>query len=132
MVRPRIYSNEEMIAALIANKGMVYLAAESIGCEADTIYTRAKSEPEVASCLKTQRGKVVDTAELKLFKALEAEQPWAIKMTLSTIGKDRGYFEKTEIDQSSKGTLVITEEIVDAGHREDDPTPPSPITVPAQ
>lgn len=96
MGRPRKYSDEQMVTALTETKGMVYIAAEKIGCEADTIYLRAKSSPAVAQAMKHERGKVVDTAELKLYTALIAGEPWAIQMALRCLGKDRGYTEKTE------------------------------------
>lgn len=96
MARPRKYSNEAMIQALIETKGMVYLAAEKLGCEADTIYNRAKVEPKVAKKLKHESGKVNDTAELKLFTAIMNGEAWAIMFRLRTVGKDRGYIDRTE------------------------------------
>lgn len=112
MGRPSVYSTEEIIAALKQTKGMVYLAAELVGCDADTIYYRAKHEQPIANAIKSQRGKVVDTSEQKLFTAMEANEPWAIQMILKMLGKDRGYVEKMELDSTTKSTLEVTEVIV--------------------
>lgn len=96
MARARKYSDEEMIAALVSARGMVYHAAARVGCDADTIYNRAKSSPEVAAAMKAERGKMVDTAEQKLYDAVVRGEPWAIQLALKTLGKDRGYVERAE------------------------------------
>jgi hypothetical protein len=96
MSRPRKYSTQEMIDALRETKGMIYLAAARLGCRAQTFYNRARSTPAVARLIQHERGCVVDTAELKLYTAILAGEPWAIQMTLKTLGKDRGYVERTE------------------------------------
>lgn len=130
MGAPRKYSDEQMIAALRETKGMVYLAAERIGCEADTIYLRAKVSPEVAEVMKHERGKVIDVAEMKLYTAIMNAEPWAIQMALRCLGKDRGYFEKQEIDSTNRNILNVTEEIVDAeAGQQNDPAAPDAIRV---
>jgi hypothetical protein len=102
MTRPRKYSDEEFIEALARHRGMVYRAADDVGCNADTIYDRAKVSPDVAAALRKERGKVIDLAETKLFDALEAGEPWAVQLALKTIGKDRGYVERTEQEVTGK------------------------------
>jgi len=94
MGRKRLYSDEQIVAALTETKGMVYLAADRVGCSPDTIYARAEKSKAVKDAIRNERGKVVDTAELKLFDAIQRDEPWAIRMALMTIGKDRGYQEK--------------------------------------
>jgi hypothetical protein len=96
MARPRVYTNEQMIAALQETKGLVFLAAQRVGCDPDTIYNRARKSPAVAAAIRNQRGVVVDTAELKLYQAILDGQAWAIALTLKTLGKDRGYVERQE------------------------------------
>jgi hypothetical protein len=96
VARPRVYTNEQIIAALQETKGLVFLAAKRVGCDPDTIYNRAKRSPEVAKAIKNQRGEVVDTAELKLYQAILNGEPWSIAMVLKTLGKDRGYVEKQQ------------------------------------
>lgn len=126
MARPRKYTDEEMIDALKATRGMIYLAAERVGCEADTIYARAKVSPAVARCMKHERGKVVDFAEQKLFAGIKKGEQWAVTLALKTLGKDRGYVEKTEVEHSGATTLEIVEELVDSP----DPHPPGGAAAP--
>lgn len=94
------YKTKELIDALKKTKGMVYIAAKTLGCDPDTILNRARKEPAIAAELKAQRGEVVDTAELKLLQAINDGQPWAIALMLKTQGKDRGYTEKSEVHHS--------------------------------
>ena len=37
----------------------------------------------------------LDKAEARLFDAMERGEPWAIRMVLMTLGRSRGYVEKT-------------------------------------
>lgn len=112
MARPIKYSDDQIIDALKKRKGMIYLAANLIGCEADTIYNRAKKSKRVAEAIKAERGKIVDLAEMKLAKAVSRSEPWSIMFALKMLGKDRGYVEKQEIETTDKVTLEIVEEIV--------------------
>ena len=127
MGRAREYTDAAMIAALEKHRGLVYHAAKVVGCHPDTIYDRAKVSEAVARAIRNERGKVVDTAESGLFEALDGREAWAIQFTLRTIGKDRGYVERQEVDQTSRTTLEVVEEIVDAGgDAEDGPAAPDP------
>jgi hypothetical protein len=96
MARPQVYSDEEMVAALEEKHGLVYLAAKSLGCSPDTIRHRAKQSPAVAECIVAQRGQVIDTAEERLYEAVHKGQPWAVGLVLKTLGRDRGYVERSE------------------------------------
>ncbi len=57
------------------------------------------------------RERRVDRAEYKLDDALEDGQPWAIALVLKTIGKDRGYVERSE--QQFGGDVTIRVEYID-------------------
>lgn len=102
MARLQKYTDEQIIEALKATKGMVYLAAERVGCEADTIYNRAKKSKAVAEVIRAERGKVVDTSELRLFTAILNGEAWAVLFSLRTLGKDRGYVERQEVQTDAK------------------------------
>lgn len=107
MARPIVYSDEQIIEALKKTRGMVYLAAETLGCEADTIYRRAAKVKAVKEVITHQRGIVTDAAESKLFQAIMAGDSWAICFYLKTQGKDRGYIERQEQQQSGEITVVV-------------------------
>lgn len=107
MARALKYSDDEMVAALKLKRGMVYLAAAVVGCDPDTIYHRAKSSARVKAVMRSERGKVVDTAEMKLFDAIEAGESWAVQMALKTLGKDRGYVERQEVGGTDGKPIVV-------------------------
>lgn len=105
MARPRLYSNEQIIAALKATNGLVLLAAERLGADPDTIYTRAKSSQAIAKVIRYQRAQLVDLSELKLRSAILNGQPWAVSLVLKTLGKDRGYVERQELTGKDGGPV---------------------------
>ncbi len=115
MGRPIKYPNETILTALKETKGMVYLAASRIGCDADTIYHRAKSTPSIDKLIRHERGKFIDTTELKLFNAVMNDEPWAIQMALRTLGKDRGYVEKSQQEHSGEVVHKIVRMISPSG-----------------
>lgn len=94
--RKAVYTDEEIIAGLQARHGLVSLAAKHIGCIPDTIYTRMKSSPAIKAAIKGARKELCDTAEDKLWNAVNQEAPWAIQLTMRTLGRKRGYVERTE------------------------------------
>ena len=91
-----LYRTADIIAALEKTHGMVYLAAESLGCSAMTIYRRAAKEKKIQNTIDSHRGKLIDKAELKLEQAVMNGEPWAVTLTLKSLGKNRGYVERQE------------------------------------
>lgn len=107
MARTRKYTDEQIVTALKATRGLVYLAAARMKCDPSTIYDRSKVSVAVSAAMTTERGKVVDLAESGLFDALKAKEAWAIQFALKTLGKNRGYVERQE-------TRDVTDEDIDA------------------
>jgi len=75
-----------MLEAIKKNGGAVYLAARELGCAPNTIYNRMEKVPAMKQAVENARGEVVDYAEQKLRLAVLNGEPWAIGMTLKTIG----------------------------------------------
>jgi hypothetical protein len=57
--------------------------------------------PEVAEAVADAREELIDIAELRLRKAVQDGEAWAIALTLKTIGKGRGYVERHEVQNLS-------------------------------
>lgn len=110
MGRKEKFTAEEMVMALRATKGMVYIAAERLGCEPRTVYNYAERYALVKDEIAKQDGVVDDTAELKLIQAIHNGEPWAIKYRLSTKGKSRGYIERSEIDHRMKDVSQLSDD----------------------
>jgi hypothetical protein len=96
MARTNHYTNEEIISALKKFKGAVYLAADDIGCDPDTIYRRAKTTPSIKKAITKHRGKMLDTAELALYNAIMKGESWAIAFALKSVGRKRGYGDRVD------------------------------------
>ena len=90
------FTQQQVIDALREVKGMVYLAADRLGCEAQTIYNYRDRYPAVKAEMEAQDGKIDDIAEMKLYQAIMAGESWAVQFRLRTKGKGRGYTERTE------------------------------------
>ena len=102
------YTAAQIIAALQETKGMMFLAAKRLGCSHETIRRYCQRYPTVQDAKDMERGEMVDTAELKLWHSIQQGEAWGIAFCLKTLGKDRGYVERTE--QTGKdGAPLVTE-----------------------
>jgi len=107
MANKQRYTAARVVHALDINKGMVYLAAKSLGCSHVTVYNYAKRYESVQRAIDANRGEVLDAAELALYNAILAKEHWAVAFALRTIGRDRGYVEKQALDVTSGGEPLI-------------------------
>jgi hypothetical protein len=107
MARNVVVTDEQIIQALDANYGMVYRAARALKVKPPTIYNHAKANPEIEKRMRANRKELCDLAESKLVDALNIGESWSIAFTLKTLGKDRGYIEKQEIDNSGETTNIV-------------------------
>ena len=90
----------QVVEALVATKGMVTLAAQRLGCSADTVQNYCKKFPAVAQAKENARTEMLDEAELRLWKAIQRDEGWAIAFCLKTIGRSRGYGERLDLNVS--------------------------------
>jgi len=86
---------------------MVYLAAKRLGCEAQTIYNYRDRYPAVRAEMEQQDGEVDDAAEMKLYQAIIAGEPWAVQFRLRTKGKRRGYGDEVAVTGANGGPLQV-------------------------
>lgn len=100
---------ERIIECLRETNGLVSLAAKRVPCSISTINTRRKRVQAVEQVIQECRGELVDYGELALRRAVVAGEPWAVGLVLKTLGRDRGYVERTEnvVTGADDGPLVI-------------------------
>ena len=103
----RHYKTAEIVEALKATGGLVYMAARKLGCDPSTINIRAKKSPEIQSAIDNARGDMLDMAEHELKKAVRGGDMTAVIFTLKTIGKHRGYVERVEQTGAGGGAIEI-------------------------
>jgi len=101
------FTAEQMVAALIETRGMVYHAANRLGCSAQTVYNYVKRYATVRRAKEQAEGMMLDNAELALNSAILGGQPWAVMFVLKTKGKQRGYVERQEISGPEGKELVV-------------------------
>lgn len=127
-------SKEKAIEALIAYRGIVTTACESIGLARSTFYNWCKEDPEFKAAVDDVNDVSIDFVEGKLFELIEGvfvekgvemdkdgdfvssvykQKPdtTAIIFYLKTKAKKRGYIEKTEIEHS--GGIKTTKDLSD-------------------
>ncbi len=101
----RHYKTAEIVEALKATGGMVYMAARKLGCDPSTIHVRAKTSTEIREAIDNARGDMLDMAEHELKKAVRVGDMTAVIFTLKTIGKHRGYVERVEQTGANGGPV---------------------------
>lgn len=115
--RPLTVANvREQIAAKRGNYSAV---ARHFGVERQSVQGFVKDHPELLPAVADARESRVDAAEDKLDLALEDGEQWAVTLVLKTLGKDRGYVEKQELD--------LTGEVI---NRLEYTRPPGPAALP--
>lgn len=92
------HTDKQIAKALSDCKGMVYVAAARLGCSPNTIKARLLKSNALREAVQIARGTTGDTAELKLFQAIQNGESWAIQFYLKTQCRDRGYSDKLEVD----------------------------------
>lgn len=102
------FTVKRMVDELTRTKGMVYIAAENLGCTPQTVYNYVNNFPAIAAAKELAEGKVLDQAELNLYKAILNGEPWALQFVLKTKGKKRGYVERTELTGADGTELIKT------------------------
>lgn len=112
MAKPR-FTPDQVADALKETRGMVYLAAKRLGCSHVTVQNYANRYAMVREALQTQRGQLIDTAELKLWHAVTEGESWAVLFALRTIGKDRGYVERQEVTGKDGEPVGIQVQAID-------------------
>lgn len=93
----------EYRAALVASGGMQALAARKLGVTRAAVSKRVLQSDDLKQVVADQREEMLDEAEVGLRAAVSDREAWAICFTLKTVGKSRGYIERTETDLTSGG-----------------------------
>lgn len=91
------FTAEEVIKALQESQGLPALAADRLGCTAQTVYNYRDRYRSVAEAMHHQKEKRIDFAEGKLWQNIGNNDTTAIIFFLKCQAKSRGYVERTEI-----------------------------------
>lgn len=97
------YTVAQIDEALKAKAGNVTAAASALGASRSTIYNQINASPTLKQALVDYRESLVDIAESALRKGVLEGNMTAIIFTLKTVGKDRGYVERSQYEHSKPG-----------------------------
>lgn len=87
-----------LIQAIRDASGNIAGVARRMGCTRKTIYNWIERDKDVAEELHEVRENLLDECEKTLFDIAKQGNLGAIMFILRTIGKDRGYVERSEVD----------------------------------
>lgn len=105
--KPRAKNKEKMLKALLLYGSIVYKACEFTGISRYTHYKWLQDDKEYASKVDDIKEKRIDMYEEALDNLRDEGNPHAITFALKTIGKNRGYVEKQEIEHSGSFNVEI-------------------------
>jgi hypothetical protein len=112
MARKEELDWRQLVKVIHAKQGVLSQVARAMDCHLTTIYNYRDRYANVAQAIKDARNtfdtELLDEAEIKLREATRDGAPWAVKYTLSTKGKTRGYVERQEITGADGGTIRVT------------------------
>lgn len=97
-----------MVEAMNAYMNIVTVACKQVGISRETHYKWMKTDKSYKYFIEETKFHVKDFGENALLKLMKDKNPAAIIFFNKTINKDRGYFEKQEIEHSTgeKGIII--------------------------
>ena len=101
------YTTAQIIEALREKHGNMAAAARFLHCSRNTVSRYIDTYPTVKSVADEERETLIDFAENQLFKQVQDGNITAIIFTLKTIGKHRGYVERSEHTGKDGSPLTI-------------------------
>lgn len=93
--------------ALRACGGWMTGTAKMLGVSVQAISKRIKDDPKLKAVYEESKEEHLDIAESKLVEALRKGYPWAVQFMLKFKGKERGYREHDEQQQSHKPLVFV-------------------------
>jgi len=96
---------ETIEIALRINNGSLSRAAEDLGIERSVLKRKIAYSPSLEKVLQDIREQKVDVMEEKLFEQIENGNVTAITFGLRTLGKERGYTERSTVEHEVGGTI---------------------------
>ena len=91
-------SNKRFNEAVKDTGGILTLVSKRLNISRQSLYNFLKKNPEKRKVLKQEREKIIDLGEGSLFNQVKNQEAWAVKFLLKTVGKERGYYEKQEVE----------------------------------
>lgn len=107
MPRKNKFKAQQVIDAITKAKGILVVAAKSLGCSRTTVYNYMNKYPTVQAAYDEINESALDFAEGKLMELIRAGNLTAIIFYLKTKGKKRGYVEQKAVEQIGEITINV-------------------------
>lgn len=101
------------IAAYRANMGNATEASKAVGIHRTTYRRWYNADPEFAALVDEVKEEQIDLAESELRKLVKSGNITAVIFTLKTIGKERGYIERTETETYNMTPVDFAEQAIE-------------------
>jgi hypothetical protein len=111
-MRKKLTNAKIVRQALKANRGLIALSADDLGCVYQTLKKFIDNDPISQEIIRHAREKRRDRAERRLDDMIDNGEAWAIAMTLKG-DPARGYSDK--LDVTSGGEKIIVRLVTDDG-----------------
>lgn len=104
----RKYTSAEIVQAIKESKGLLALAAESLGITYQSIWARRKKDKKIRKAIAAVREQNIDLSESKLLKNIEKGYEQSIFFHLRSLGQQRGYGDKLSIGGIKGSPIQLT------------------------
>lgn len=101
------------IDAYRANMGNATAASSAVGINRTTYWRWYNSDPDFAALVDDVKEEQIDLAESELRKLVKSGNITAVIFTLKTIGKERGYIERTETETYNMTPVDFAEQAIE-------------------
>lgn len=101
------HNKKVLLEALEKSLGIVTTACKAVNLDRVTHYRYLNDDPEYAQAVKDIENVALDFAESKLHKQIDKGDTTACIFYLKTKGKQRGYVEKQEVENTGTQTVIF-------------------------
>ena len=112
MARPNGHTAADVAQAIRDTNGMVSAAARKLGVSRQTVYRYINQYVSVKEAVDDAREQLLDMTESKLFEAVKDGNVTAAMFVLKTVGRNRGYVERQELQHSGPGGKPVQIETI--------------------
>ena len=108
------YTAEQVAQAIIKAQGVLIGAAQALGCSRQTVDNYIKKYKTVKDAYAEANEITIDFVETALLKKIKSGDTTAMIFYLKTKGKNRGYVERQEVENTGKVQIHVVYDNADS------------------